>query len=107
MFQGEKKTVIEINYNDLDKAITEFLKSKGYSRKNFDKYGYECVAENEWGNYQAHTFTIGKYDWAIPDEDDRNNMLKGEHVLSTDEILEWMCAEKLIEPGEYLVEVFW
>ncbi len=99
-----KKTVIEINYGDLDELITDFLKSKGFSEKNFDKYGYECVAENEWGNDQSHSFTvsgeIGSYTQKKIDEKDYGS-------LSTYDLLDWICAEKGIDPGEYLVDVCW
>lgn len=96
MLEGTKKTVVEIEVYDLDKEITEFLKSKGYQEKNFVKYGYESVAENEWCNYQHHTFTV---------EPEPHSL--GEGDLSTGEILDWMCAEGQIEAGKYLVSVFW
>jgi len=94
------KTINKLDYNDLDKEITAFLKSKNYSEKNFDKYDYECVAENEWGNYQSHSFDVEPED---PDQDEKQD-IKG---LGTGEILNWMCFDKIIPPGEYLVDVFW
>lgn len=100
MLNGIKKTIIEINYNDLDTAITSFLKEKGYSEKNFNKYGYECIAENEWCNYQSHSFDVAP-NMPTPEE------LEDLGSLSTGELLDFMCAEGKIEAGEYLVEISW
>lgn len=94
------KTIKEIDYYDLDNIITEFLKSKKYSDKNFDKNGYECIAENEWSNYQSHSFDIEP---ELPDEEDQKNI----RYLGTGEILNWMCFDGIIEPGEYLVNISW
>jgi len=97
---GQEKTVIEVDVREVDTAITDFLRSKNYSDKNlyFHKYGYECIAENEWSNYQSHAFTV------TPETPEDPADIEG---LSTGEILNWMCAEGLIKQGEYLVDVFW
>lgn len=100
MLQGTQKTVIKVDYHDLDTAITSFLKEKGYSEKNFNKHGYECVAENEWCNYQSHCFTVAP-NMPTPEE------LEDLGGLGTGELLDYMCAEGKIEAGEYLIEVFW
>lgn len=96
----KQKTVKEICYSDLDLSITEFLKSKGYSDKNFDKYGYECIAENEWGNYQSHSFDVEP---ELPDEEDQRDVT----WLGTGGILNWMCFDGILEKGEYLINVCW
>ena len=91
-----RSVVISISGNELDRAITEFLRSKGHSEENFDKYGCECVAENEWGNYQEHSFDVD----AIPTKEPLGS-------LATGEILNLMCFEGYIEAGEYLVDCSW
>ncbi len=98
-----KKSVNEINYNDLDKEITAFLKSKGCTEKNFVKYGYELVAMEEWGNYESHSFNVRL---ELPDEDDQKEILNYAE-FKTAKILNWMCFDKLIESGEYLVKIYW
>ncbi len=95
------KTVREIIVSDLDEEITKFLKSQDI---NTGKYGYESIAENEWCNYQYHTFTV---DGKVSEYD--SDMIKNKELkeLSTDTILQWMCMEGKIEAGEYLVSVNW
>lgn len=102
MLKGTKKSVNEISVRDLDDAITEFLKSKNYSEKNFDEYGYEAIAENEWSNYQQHSFTVAPISTDI-----KSFNYIGGRLPSTDEMLDWMCAEGQIEAGEYLVDCSW
>ena len=97
LLTGTRKVVNEVALNKLDRAITTFLKSKNYSEKNFDKYGYESVAENEWSNDQSHTFYVTP---EVPIDNDIGRM-------STRTILNWMCAENLMEQGDYLVDVSW
>lgn len=103
MLNTTTKTVKEVDYNDLDKAITDFLKSKNFTNKNFDKYGYECIAENEWSNYQSHSFPVEP---ELPDKFELKELKEGE-LPSTSCLLNWMCADGLIEKGEYLVDIFW
>lgn len=91
------KTVREVDYNDLDEAITEFLKSKGVNKN------YECVAYEEWGNYESHSFDV---DGDI-DEADKTQILHGNLHYQTQNILNWMAEENVIENGEYLVSVYW
>ncbi len=102
MLNGTVKTVREVEVRDLDDTITEFLKSKGIQNKNFDKYGYESIAENEWGNYQQHSFTVEPK--ALDPEDLADLQL---HLPSTSELLNWMCLEGQLAAGEYLVDCSW
>jgi len=46
MLKINTKTVNEVDYNDVDQAITEFLKSKGFDPGR----QYDCVCEEEWQN---------------------------------------------------------
>ena len=97
---GDRKVFIEIDYNDLDKGITNFLKSKEYSNKDFMKYGYESISKNEWANYQSHTYDV---EAEMPTSDELEDI----EGLGTGEILNWMCAEGKIEPGNYIVNISW
>lgn len=94
-----QKTVFEVDYNDLDDKITQFLESKGYP---FNETGYECIAENEWNNDSCHL-------WPITNKLSEYTRKKIEKLghLGTGEIMDWMCSEGLIEPGEYLITICW
>ena len=99
-----EKTIFEVDYNDLDKAINKFLKSKGVNIQ------YEYIATEELGNYASCFFKLfdSYYDelrygreyilTAVSSHD-----LRG----TTYSILLWMCEEGVIEQGEYFVKVDW
>lgn len=98
----QTRTTNFVNYNDLDRAISEFLKEKGAKNTEF-----EVVAYEELGNDSDKAFNIGKYDWAVPDEKDKQEILRGNLYFRTGPILEWMCAEGKIPAGDYVVEISW
>ena len=100
LITGDRKVFVDIDYNDLDKGITKFLKLKKYSEKNFNKYGYQSVAKNEWANYQSHTYEV---EAEMPTSDELEDI----DGLGTGEILNWMCADAKIEPGNYIVNISW
>lgn len=91
--------VKKVEVRDLDDAITEFLKSKSFTDSNFLEFGYESAAENEWSNYEEHSFEVEP---VFPS--DFNTQILD---LSTARILNWMCAEKQLESGNYLVSYSW
>ena len=95
-------TIHKVNYNDFNKAINEFLKEKGAN-----KIDYEIVADEELGNDCAKAFDVGKYNWAIPSENEKQEIINGKLAWSTGKILEWMCQEEKIPSGEYLVKISW
>ena len=94
-----KKVVFEVDYNDLDKAITEFLRSKGVQKE------FEIVAYEELHNDMSKTYNIGKYDWSVLREGDKEEILHGDLHYQTNTILDWMFQDGLIEAGEYLVKI--
>lgn len=100
MLTGTKTVITKVDYNNLDAAITSFLKEKGYSGALFSRRGYCCVSENEWCNYQSYSFTVAP-NMPTPEE------LEDLGGLGTGELLDYMCAEGKVEAGEYLVEIFW
>jgi|ERR1035437_137067 hypothetical protein len=95
------KTVIEVDYHDLNEEIAKFLKSKDLP---IGADGFECVVEEEWGNDSDHAFTLEKEQ---PDEYDMVKMKKGNYQYKVGSILNWMCAEGVLAAGEYLVTVCW
>lgn len=92
-----KKVVFEVDYNDLDDAISDFLVEKGL------KGNYECVVCEEWGNDESHSFTV------TPRirESNKKDIVARNLNYQTAILLDWMCAEGKIEPGEYLVNISW
>jgi hypothetical protein len=103
MLSVTKKVVFEVDYNDVDKAITDFLKSKGFHGTNFDKFGYELVAVNEWCNDEEHSINVTM---ELPKGIYAQRVADGK-IPDTRTILNWMCADGLIESGEYLISVSW
>lgn len=97
-----KKIIFEVNYNDFDDAINDFLKSKGAKKCDF-----EIVAHHELCNDVSKTFTVGKYDWNKLKERDRQNILDGNLNWKAGNILQWMFEDGLIEAGEYIVDISW
>lgn len=95
----ETKITHHVDYNDLDKAINEFLKKKGCLKT------FEFVDVEEMSNDSSKEIDVGEYDWAIPDNDDKESILSGEY--NTSDILEWMYEEGEIPLGNYVVKVSW
>lgn len=96
---GKKTTCFQVDVEDVDKAITKFLKLKKYREKNFNKHGYKCTDQNEWYSNQSYTFSVFPYPSAhivpvyLTDIDD----------LCTDDILCWMCTEGYCAKGDYCI----
>lgn len=95
------KTIHSVNYNDFDEAINEFLREKGVKRN------FEIVDHHELMNDVSVSFDVGKYDWAVPTEKEKQEILNGKLGWRAGKILEWMHAEGKIPSGEYLVKISW
>ena len=100
----ETKTIHSVDYNDLDKAITEA----------FDGIRYEVVADAELSNHSSLTIDgITKAEADKRDELDHADLL--EWVQSRGHCQLWgprvlmlaMVARDLIPEGDYVVRVFW
>jgi len=99
----ELKTVSEtflvVNYNDLNRFI----------RETTGRQNYNCVALEEWDNDSYHSISVSnepldQYDsdfWA----DFKNRKETGSFGLSI--IMNALCLEGKIAPGNYLVHVSW
>jgi hypothetical protein len=97
---GNRKVVVEVAYDDVDDLITRHFPNMNDS--------YECVAYEEWGNYQDHSMDIdGKLDeFDIKDIHEMMNTGKWQH-WSTRQILNYLCSLGVIESAEYLISVSW
>lgn len=109
------KTVIEVSYSELDKAITAFLAGHGLYEKlwgvsyNPDSTkacprAYCFCASEEVGNDTSHEYTV---EAEQPESYEMADFQAGEWHYKTGVILNWMCAEGKLEAGEYVVEVCW
>jgi len=96
----EKKEIISTDYNELETLIKK-------------EYGhlYEIMPSEEVGSSQyAATYTQyvskGKIDdYSAEEFDIFKSTGKGMFILST--ILQDMCNQDLLEPGEYIIDVNW
>lgn len=89
-----KKTIIQVDYNDLDEAIKKYLNLS---------IPFESVAYQEWNNDSQYEFHI---DGRV-DDYNRDQIAKGKYMYGIGTILNMMCADGLIEVGNYMIDVNW
>lgn len=91
-----KVTHIKVKYDDLDRFIEHIY--------GVDEYSF--VAEQEANNYSSYDFTVdGELDeW---DEEELRKFVEKKSDCGPATILNDMCRREIIEPGEYLIEVYW
>ena len=91
-----KQTYLEVDYSDLERFIQEV-----YNRPD-----YEVTAAEEWGNDSCYDFKIYG---DIEDDWDKENIRQFKNGGSCDlyVIMNDMCRNKVIKPGNYLVQVCW
>lgn len=104
-----EKTILEVDYKDLDDAITEFLdaeffKARGHNYTILKGRRYESVAENDWINDSSYGFSVTGELTKLERQIIESCAFDG---LNTASILNWMCNLSFIKPGEYLVNVCW
>jgi len=102
----ELKTYIVVDYNDLDKAISEEYNFKPQVMASGRTYGngFECVAAEEMNNYSNYTMNVdGENDkWGQEIVDKRKSSFGSVMAYLND-----MAKKGLIPKGEYLIKVFW
>jgi len=92
----EKLEITKIHYHEFDELVRDTFPNQK---------DYECVAEYEWNNYQEH---LVEYDESNFSEDDYEKFKKGETMyLSEYDVVAFLIHEGALEPGHYLIEVFW
>lgn len=97
----DKVEYFAIDYNDLDRGVTDFLKSKGIDT---GKYGYSSVIENDWANDSTYEVLVdGNLAYNIYDADKMERF----QIPSLNYILNLMCCEGLLNKGKYLIKVCW
>lgn len=94
-----KKVVFEVNYGDLERAIQE----------HFDFIEYSICAAEEVGNDSALTFNIDAKpldEWELKDLEEMKKS-NGNKGWRTHLLMQAMCIDGVIEPGEYLIQISW
>lgn len=96
--KSRKKTVIEVEYGDLERFVKETYKQKEYS----------FVAAQECGNDSSHSFSIEK---ELLDEYDQKKLdaftKTGKYGFINHTVLQDLVNRDLIEPGNYVIRVSW
>lgn len=91
------ETVYKVNYGDLQKLVAKIYKDKEYS----------FIETQECGNDTSHEFSV---DGKINDYDksDAENIRKGQIDAYRNYLLmNVLCADGHILPGEYIINVCW
>ena len=92
------KTVIEVNAFDLDAFVKSIYGTKSYS----------FIADNECGNDSVHTFTVVNEQLEDYEQDELNEWKEndsGNYMTSI--LLQDLCINGHIQPGEYIISVCW
>lgn len=105
-FQHEQSLALKLSDATLDSIITTFMLPKFNSRlksnrkSDYDGWMYISRHVHEWFTVGSvyHFEVIARTPKSTETIDDLEN-------LTTAEILNWMCAEELIESGDYLIKV--
>ena len=97
-------TVLHVEYNDLDIAVTKFLRKKKLLKKTET---FDSIAIMQWHNdsYYLHD-NLDEID-EFERKWDKIDVESGDFEGKLDYILKWMAAEDVIEKAEYLIHVSW
>ena len=104
-FWQEKVTRIAIEHSTIDRIVYLYY---GHSDGEFKMPNFEMVANGEWYNDTCYQFTVnGKINEY--DEDDAEEFRRSGKPgdLSNGAVLNILCADGWLEPGDYIVEVCW
>lgn len=98
------KEVYLVDYNDWDNFINSSIKELGHT----PKWKFEIVAQEELNNYSSDEYEI---DGEKPDEwelEELKEYLNGEpRGISNRLIANYLCSKGLLNPGHYVIRVFW
>jgi hypothetical protein len=102
------KSVVEIDYGDLDNIITEHFTGKKVPytypyEKDFEPHDIVCL--NEWSNDSQHSFDVKKI--AADEKIIKNAKLGKWPEYNTDELLNKMCFDGIIPECELIVSIYW
>lgn len=96
ILNATRRVMFEVDWHDLEEAI-----NKHYGKD------YEFVPDIECGNDSSHDFRVdgkvNQYDQERLDEFKET----GDYNFLAGTLLNDLCRQGLIEPGDYLVQVCW
>lgn len=107
--RSEKKVIFEVQYQDLESFVKEiYPKTRGGIKSKYDD-GYSFVATQECGNDCSFSFKVDDEKMDEYDQEDWNKFKETGGVPDYNNalLLQGLCIEGHIEPGEYLIEVSW
>jgi hypothetical protein len=97
-FWVERVALIEISWDDINEIVRTY-----YGHGEF-----EMVVNGEWGNDSSHQFDVEPVvdNYA---KKDAEKFRRGDKPrdLSNGDVLNILCEDGWLEPGQYLVEVCW
>lgn len=104
-FHVERVAHIKISYDEIDRIVYDYY---GHSDAKFKMPHFEMVCNGEWCNDTSHQFDvdgkIGQYERKDAEKFRNDGKPRG---LSNRDVMNILCADGWLEPGQYLVEVCW
>lgn len=104
VLEVKKKTVIEVEYHNFEQFIIAV-----YNIPAQKYYTWSVVADQEAGNNSVLSFDVSKKEPL--DEFDQADIEKftgsGQGQYMTQNLLQDLVNQDLIEPGEYLIDISW
>ncbi len=104
-FQVETLTLTAIDWHIIDELVYDFY---GHSDDKFKLPHFEMVPHGEWCNDSSHRFNVepkvGRY--AKKDAEKFRKDGKPRNLCNAD-VMNILCEDGWLAPGEYIVEVCW
>jgi Zn-finger nucleic acid-binding protein len=104
-FHVERVAHIKISCDIIDRIVYRYY---GHSDGKFAIPHFEMACNGEWSNDTSHQFTVEPKVGSYEAEDAAKFRKDGKpRGLSNGDVLNILCQDGWLEPGEYLVEVCW
>lgn len=96
---GTRKTIIEVEYNDIERLI----------QKHYNRPDYEVVCDMEWGNYESHSQTLNKKPIHDHDQKKVDRFKSGDKTVR---FIFWNLMQDLVnndvlDEAEYSISIYW
>lgn len=104
-FKVERVAHVKISYDVIDRIVYLFY---GHDAGKFEMPHFEMVCNGEWGNDTSHQFTVGPKIDSYAAKDAAKFRKDGKpRGLGNGAVMNILCQDGWLEPGQYLVEVCW
>lgn len=87
--------MIEKDYEWIDRLINKHFPTDDE---------FYCIAEEEWSNDSQHRMLVEPKE--LP-PDVKKRIEENNYMYSTNDLLNKLCLDKVIESGNYLIDVCW